>query len=84
MGLKLSLLEEQQQSAENLKSQITALKSTVDELNTQSQSRDTKQIEIGSSLAQLEMTQAAISEKLEQLSLRLTSTNSNQTQQKTD
>ncbi|MCG9759137.1 hypothetical protein CWC29_012080 [Pseudoalteromonas sp. S4498] len=71
LALKLSLIEEQQQAANVLKNQIAAINDDVDQLKSQTQSRDSKQIEIGGSLAQIEMTQTALAEKLERLERRL-------------
>ncbi|PCK29635.1 hypothetical protein [Pseudoalteromonas piscicida] len=73
LTLKLSLLEEQQQAAARLKDQIATLNSSVDQLKSQAQSRDSKQIEIGGTLAQIEMTQTALTEKLERLERKVTS-----------
>ncbi|KZN61844.1 hypothetical protein N473_21900 [Pseudoalteromonas luteoviolacea CPMOR-1] len=70
---KLSLLEEQLQAAETLKNQLTSINTDLDKLKSQSRGNDAKQLEIGSSIAQLEMTQNALAEQLERLESRLTS-----------
>ncbi|AOT06855.1 hypothetical protein [Pseudoalteromonas luteoviolacea] len=70
---KLSLLEEQLQAAETLNNQLTSINTDLDKLKSQSRGNDAKQLEIGSSIAQLEMTQNALAEQLERLESRLTS-----------
>ncbi|USE68356.1 hypothetical protein CTT31_04165 [Pseudoalteromonas maricaloris] len=82
LALKLSLLEEQQQAASVLKNQIAAINGDVDQLKSQAQSRDSKQIEIGASLTQIEMTQTALAEKLERLERKLAPAPTTQTQPK--
>lgn len=82
LALKLSLLEEQQQAASVLKNQIAAINGDVDQLKSQAQSRDSKQIEIGASLTQIEMAQTALAEKLERLERKLAATTPSQTQPK--
>ena len=67
LTLNLSLLQEQLQSADNLKQQLARINKDVDQLKSKSQSRDAKQLEIGASMAQLEMTQNALIEQLERL-----------------
>ncbi|MBQ4811786.1 hypothetical protein J8M20_10585 [Pseudoalteromonas luteoviolacea] len=71
LAFKLSLLEEQQQAAQALKSQLTSINTDLDQLKSQSRGRDAKQVEIGGTLAQLEMTQNALAEQLERLETRL-------------
>lgn len=66
-ALKLSVLQEQQQAAELLKRQLREVNTNLDTLKSQSQSRDAKQVEIGATMAQLELTQAALAEKLQKL-----------------
>ncbi|MFC3031014.1 hypothetical protein ACFOEE_00515 [Pseudoalteromonas fenneropenaei] len=73
LGLKVSLLQEQLQATTTLKSQLAALNNDLDKLKSQSQSRDAKQIEIGATMAQLEMTQTALTERLERLEKSLVS-----------
>ncbi|WP_440053822.1 hypothetical protein ACSLBF_13110 [Pseudoalteromonas sp. T1lg65] len=74
MTLKLALFQEQLQTAETLKKQLTTMSADLDQLKSQSQNRDSKQIEIGSTLAQLEMTQTALAEQLQRLESKLAST----------
>lgn len=74
--LKLTLLQDQLQAAENLKQQITLLSADLDKLKSQSQGRDKKQLEIGSSIAQIEMTQNALVEQLDRLENKITTTHS--------
>lgn len=73
MTLKLSLLQEQLDEAQSIKSQLTALNADIDKLKSQAQTRDSKQLEIGGSIAQLEMTQSALVEQLERLETKLAS-----------
>lgn len=73
MTLKLSLLQEQLDDAQSIKNQLTALSSDIDKLKSQAQTRDSKQLEIGGSIAQLEMTQSALVEQLERLETKLAS-----------
>ncbi|MDK1288624.1 hypothetical protein [Pseudoalteromonas umbrosa] len=68
---KLSLLEEQLQAAETLKNQLTSINTDLDKLKSHSRGSDAKQVEIGSSIAQLEMTQNALAEQLERLENKL-------------
>ncbi|MAD89881.1 MAG: hypothetical protein CMK64_09280 [Pseudoalteromonas sp.] len=70
-SLKLTLLQDQLQAAERIKKQVSELSADLDKLKSQSQGRDKKQLEIGSSIAQLEMTQAALVEQLENLETKL-------------
>lgn len=77
-ALKLSFLEEQQQAANAIKDQLATLTTSLDQLKAQSKNRDNKQVEIGASLAQLEMTQSALAEQLERLSNRLSTASSAQ------
>ena len=71
MTLKLSLLQEQVDAAQSIKNQLTALNVDIDKLKSQSQGRDAKQLEIGSNIAQIEMTQSALVEQLERLESRI-------------
>ncbi|MCG7546634.1 hypothetical protein [Pseudoalteromonas sp. Of7M-16] len=71
---KLSLLEEQLQAAESLKNQLTSINTDLDQLKSQSRGSNAKQVEIGSSIAQLEITQNALAEQLERLESRLATT----------
>ncbi|KZN30718.1 hypothetical protein N474_13255 [Pseudoalteromonas luteoviolacea CPMOR-2] len=73
LAFKLSLLEEQQQAAEALKGQLSSINADLDQLKSQSRGRDAKQVEIGGTIAQLEMTQSALAEQLERLESRLAS-----------
>ncbi|TLX47942.1 hypothetical protein C1E24_06815 [Pseudoalteromonas phenolica] len=73
MTLKLSLLQEQLDQAQSIKGQLTALSADIDKLKSQAQTRDSKQLEIGGSIAQLEMTQSALVEQLERLETKLAS-----------
>lgn len=75
LTLKLSFLEEQQQAANTLKTKLATLNSKLDELKAQSQSRDAKQVEIGGTIAQLEITQAALTEQLTRLEQKLSAAN---------
>ncbi|WP_241652120.1 hypothetical protein [Pseudoalteromonas phenolica] len=77
MTLKLSLLQEQLDEAQSIKNQITALSADIDKLKSQAQTRDSKQLEIGGSIAQLEMTQSALVEQLERLETKLASVPTN-------
>ncbi|MDE3273946.1 hypothetical protein [Pseudoalteromonas sp. G4] len=72
LTLKLSYLEEQQQAANTLKTKLATLNSKLDELKAQSQGRDAKQVEIGGTIAQLELTQTALTEQLSRLEKKLT------------
>lgn len=67
LTLKMSLLQEQLQVAQSLKSQLTAINTELDKLKSQSQTRDSKQLEIGANMAQLEITQNALAEQMERL-----------------
>ncbi|KZX01586.1 hypothetical protein JL49_04285 [Pseudoalteromonas luteoviolacea] len=71
LAFKLSLLEEQQQAAQALKKQLSSINTDLDQLKSQSRGRDAKQVEIGGTLAQLEITQNALAEQLERLETRL-------------
>ena len=82
MTLKLSLLQEQLNEAQSIKSQLTALSADIDKLKSQAQTRDSKQLEIGGSIAQLEMTQSALVEQLERLENKLTASASSAAQEK--
>ncbi|TMN93476.1 hypothetical protein CWB72_02260 [Pseudoalteromonas phenolica] len=82
MTLKLSLLQEQVDATQSIKTQLTAMSTDLDKLKSQSQGRDNKQLEIGSSIAQLEMTQSALVEQLERLESQLTSSASAPAQEK--
>ncbi|MBQ4837680.1 hypothetical protein [Pseudoalteromonas luteoviolacea] len=75
---KLSLLEEQLQAAEALKNQLTSINTDLDQLKSQSRGSNAKQVEIGSSIAQLEITQNALAEQLERLESRFASTTNTQ------
>ncbi len=83
MTLKLSLLQEQVDAAQSIKNQLTALNVDIDKLKSQSLGRDAKQLEIGSNIAQIEMTQSALVEQLERLESRLSALASAQTQTQT-
>ncbi|WMN60876.1 hypothetical protein NI389_05555 [Pseudoalteromonas xiamenensis] len=67
LTLKMSLLQEQLQVAESLKGQLTTINTELDKVKSQSQTRDTKQLEIGANMAQLEITQNALAEQIERL-----------------
>ena len=82
MTLKLSLLQEQIDAAQSIKTQLTVMSTDLDKLKSKAQGRDSKQLEIGSSIAQLEMTQSAIVEQLERLESQLTATASSPAQEK--
>ena len=82
MTLKLSLLQEQVDAAQSIKTQLTAMSTDLDKLKSQAQGQDSKQLEIGSSIAQLEMTQSALVEQLERLESQLTSSASAPAQEK--
>ena len=71
--LKMSLMQEQVETAQTLKSQLASLNEDLDKLKAQSQERSAQQVEIGSSMAQLEMTQNALTEKVERLERQLSS-----------
>ncbi|MCF2856661.1 hypothetical protein L1286_04220 [Pseudoalteromonas sp. SMS1] len=71
LAFKLSLLEERQQTADALRGQLSSISSDLDQLKSQSRGRDAKQVEIGGTLAQLEITQSALAEQLERLEDRL-------------
>ncbi len=66
-ALKLSFLEEQLQATTTLKNQLSVINSSLDQVKSKSQDRDAKQLEIGASITQLEMTQNALTEQLERL-----------------
>lgn len=72
LSLKISSLEEQQQATRTLKKELAALDSKLDQLKSQSLNRDAKQVEIGGTIAQLEITQTALAEQLTRLEKKLT------------
>lgn len=71
-AIKMSLFLEQLQALDALKGQLTALQNELDKFKSQSQGRDSKQIEIAANIMQLEMTQKALVEQVERLEKRLT------------
>ncbi|WP_394224761.1 hypothetical protein [Pseudoalteromonas spongiae] len=71
LTLKLSVLEEQQQATKALKNQLSAVNTELDQIKSKSQGRDAKQVEIGGSIAELEMTQNALAEQLQRLESKL-------------
>lgn len=73
LALKMSLLQEQLQATETVKDELVTIKNDFDRLKSLTQNRDTKQVEIGASITQLEMTQKALVEQIERLEKRVTS-----------
>jgi len=72
-AFKLALLEEQLQNVSALNEQLTLMRTELEQLKSKTQISDSKQLEIGSSIAQLEITQNALTDKLERLETKLNS-----------
>ncbi|CCQ10439.1 hypothetical protein PALB_13060 [Pseudoalteromonas luteoviolacea B = ATCC 29581] len=71
LTLKVSLLQEQLQEVDFLKRQLSSTSTELNKLKSQSQSRDSKQVELGASMAQLEISQKALAEQLQRLEKRI-------------